>query len=100
MRNFRRICYVLVFLIYLYCPVSAQIWLSNKDIYNEAEEYLDAEEENDGDQFELLLDDGLLLEEGEEAASPTTAGSTDAGQRGTQTKTVGEVKDGFITILE
>jgi outer membrane protein OmpA-like peptidoglycan-associated protein/tetratricopeptide (TPR) repeat protein len=56
MRNFRRICYVLVFLIYLYCPVSAQIWLSNKDIYNEAEEYLDAEEYVEALPLYLLLE--------------------------------------------
>lgn len=44
MRNFRRILYVLFLTSFLSNPLKAQIWLSNEDIYNEAEEYLDAEE--------------------------------------------------------
>lgn len=44
MRNFRRILYVLFLTSFLSNPIKAQIWLSNEDIYNEAEEYLDAEE--------------------------------------------------------
>jgi len=84
------------FLLFYVKRVSLIRWMALREV---DAEYLDAEEENDGGQFELLLDDELLLEEGEEAA-PTTKSEPTAGQRSSPTKSVGEVKDGFITILK
>lgn len=84
------------FLLFYVKRTSLIRWLALRNVDTE---YVDADEEYNGGEFELLLDDGLLSEEGEEAVSKSTSEST-ASQRGTPAKPLDEVKDGFITILE
>ena len=64
-------------------------------------EYVDANEEDGGVQFELLLDqdesESLGMEESKQA---THSSHSTTSQRNNKVATATEVKDGFITILE
>lgn len=56
MRNILSIYFVLILIAFPATPIWAQIWLSNEDIYNEAEEYLDAEEHIEALPLYILLE--------------------------------------------
>ena len=56
MRNILSICYAIILAAILSNSIDAQIWLSNEDIYDEAEEYLDAEEYIEALPLYILLE--------------------------------------------
>lgn len=101
------ICGVLQTLVYadfllFYCKrISVIRWMAlrNADV-----EYVDTEEEYQGGQFELLLEDGLLSDHTDEGNEPAKApaatnGESSSSQRESPTKPSNS-KDSFITILE
>jgi outer membrane protein OmpA-like peptidoglycan-associated protein len=61
MKSIPKLILTLITLFFLIKPTTAQIWLSNEDIYDEAEEFLDAEEYVEALPLYLLLEKKELL---------------------------------------